>query len=183
MYILFVFSSHHISTPSSVPEPLPKQMPLLFLCLGFLYGSLHFISVASLSMGGGHLIEQGQLTSCFNIEEYNYLSPSNLHIDSDSECSSLLSSWVLRFHFVCMLDNIYLYLLNKCYFTGVRGSLNAALICIYLMDTGTEQFFFFYSAIWVVCFENQLFISLACELCIGCVVCFLIVLRRCLYSS
>lgn len=159
MYILFVFSSHHITTPSSVSESLPKQMPLLFLCLGFLYGSLHFISVASLSMGGGYLIEQGQLTSCFNIEEYNYLSPSNLHIDSDSECSSLLSSWVLRFHFVCMLDNIYLYLLNKCYFTGARGSLNAALICIYLMDTGTEQFFFLLSHLGGVFWEPALYFT------------------------
>lgn len=76
MYILFVFSSHHITTPSSVSEPLPKQMPLLFLCLGFLYGSLHFISIASLSMGEGYLFEQGQLTSCFNIEEYNTSLPA-----------------------------------------------------------------------------------------------------------
>lgn len=91
IYCILITTHHY---PFLCLRTSSKQIPFLVLCIVFLYGSLHFISVACLSMGGGYLFEQGQLTSCFNIEGYNYPSPSNLHIDLDSRCSSLLPSKV-----------------------------------------------------------------------------------------
>lgn len=180
-YVYVVFSSHHITTPSSDSESLPSKFSSCFYVLYFFMA--HCISSAF---------------PAWAWVEVTYLSKGILPVASTLRktitslpeppywfrqwISSLLPSWVWSFYFVHMLDNIYWYFLNKCYFTGVRGSLNAALICISLMDTGTEHFFF-YSAIWVVCLENQILISLACELCIGWIVWFLIVLRLCLYSS